>query len=78
MTKHFHECVCGVEFPCLINILPVEGGRIRCERVYESVCPSCFDSMLQNASTADLESMAGVCDPLTAWRAREVVAGRLM
>jgi hypothetical protein len=56
MTKHFHECLCGVEFPCVINILPIEGGRIRCERVYESVCPTCFDSMLHHATAEDLES----------------------
>ena len=75
MTKHIHECICGIEFPCVINILPLPGGgRVRYERVYESVCPSCLDNMLHHASVEDLQSMAGVCDPLTAWRARHRIS----
>ena len=30
MTKHFHECLCGETWNCIINILPLDGiGRIR-------------------------------------------------
>jgi hypothetical protein len=59
MAKHFHECLCGAEFGRVINILPINGGgRIRCERVYESVCLSCLENMLEHASPEDLESVA--------------------
>jgi hypothetical protein len=72
---HSHECVCGTLFPCVINILPIEGGgRIRCERIYESICRPCLDSMVEHASEEDLVSMAEVLkdsDPLGFWRIRE-------
>jgi hypothetical protein len=76
MTKHEHECICGVDFGCVINILPINGGgRIRCERVYESVCPDCLENMLEHASVEDLESMAAQeLDPLLAWRARQRIS----
>jgi hypothetical protein len=72
MTRHTHQCLCGETCNCIIRILPLPGGgRVRCERVWESICPGCFDNMMHHATVEDLESMARVCDPLTAWRARE-------
>lgn len=55
----------------MINILPIEGGRIRCERVWESICPSCLDNMMQHASVDDIAAMLEVLDPLSAWRAKQ-------
>ena len=59
-------------WPCVINILPVEGVRIRCEKVYESVCPSCLENMIKYSSVEDLKHMAGQeFDPLLAWKANK-------
>ena len=77
MTKHLHQCLCGIEFPCVINILPLPGGgRVRCEKWLESgVCESCLESMLANQSEEErraiLESVIEVSDALLAYRAKK-------
>jgi hypothetical protein len=78
MNKHFHECLCGAEFGCVINILPINGGRIRCEKIVESVCPGYAENMLEHASPEDLEAIASQqWAPLLAWRAKERLRNRM-
>jgi hypothetical protein len=77
MQRHFHLCLCGIEFSCVINILPLPGGgRVRCEKWPESgVCESCLESMLANQSEIEqrliLQSMKEIPDALLAWQAEE-------
>jgi hypothetical protein len=82
MTKHFHECLCGKRWTCILNIIPLPGGLggIRCERWPSmGICSDCLDSALagrdQQEVTAILESMMACGDPLLSIQATQKLIG---
>jgi hypothetical protein len=51
------------------------GGRVRCERIIESVCQECFEQMVDGAGSEAAATLTAFIemddDPLLQWRARK-------